>query len=452
MPTTAAASRRASAASTRRARASPRASTANAREASIAGSWIDSGGFPTRSGDTVDRGFENTSFTASVRARARTGRRSGFAPGTPTGTSEYSDFFIAPVDQDFENSALALSADFAPTGNWTSRFMLGHAVDDLDQNQSTDFLDTKRNTIDWQNDFEIAGDGTLTAGFLWQDEEADASPSARPTAPTTTTSQFYLQEPGRVRSAPRCLLGAAYTGSRNLRRPRNVECRIRLQLSPAARSSRFRPARAFRAPDATDLYGFGGNPDLNPEESTSYEVSYRQPIGERQSFFAHGLSQRHRRPDRLLRDRPRYLRGREPERRTGTHRRASRPPGTTTGERWARARGGDAAGSRATGRPTSGSCAARAKTTRQRLPAASGRAKLAFDVLYAGEAARLRLSGPDDAAERTGCANLSARVALGERFTLLLRAENLFDEDYELASGFNTMGQSFFGALRYEFR
>jgi outer membrane cobalamin receptor len=35
---------------------------------------------------------------------------------------------------------------------------------------------------------------------------------------------------------------------------------------------------------------------------------------------------------------------------------------------------------------------------------------------------------------------------------LVARAENLFDEDYELASGFNTMGRSYFGALRYEFR
>ena len=38
-------------------------------------------------------------------------------------------------------------------------------------------------------------------------------------------------------------------------------------------------------------------------------------------------------------------------------------------------------------------------------------------------------------------ANLSAKVALAERFTLLARMENLFDEDYELASGYNTMGQ-----------
>jgi outer membrane cobalamin receptor len=30
--------------------------------------------------------------------------------------------------------------------------------------------------------------------------------------------------------------------------------------------------------------------------------------------------------------------------------------------------------------------------------------------------------------------------------------ENLFDEEYELASGYNTMGRSLFVSLRHEFR
>jgi len=80
-----------------------------------------------------------------------------------------------------------------------------------------------------------------------------------------------------------------------------------------------------------------------------------------------------------------------------------------------------------------------------------GAGEVSFDVLYAGE--RRDFGFPDQTVlPAYWLANLSARVALGEHFTLLLRAENLFDEDYELASGYNSMGQSFFGALRYEFR
>jgi outer membrane cobalamin receptor len=74
-----------------------------------------------------------------------------------------------------------------------------------------------------------------------------------------------------------------------------------------------------------------------------------------------------------------------------------------------------------------------------------------MDVLYAGERRDFGFPSPI-VLPAYWLANLQAKIALGERFTLVARAENLFDENYELASGFNTMGQSFFGALRYEFR
>ena len=137
------------------------------------GAWLDSGGYPTRSDDTVDRGYENTSFSAVAHADAgpvRLGLRAWHAEGT----AQYSDFFALPVDQDFGNSTVALTAEFAPTGAWASRLMLGYAVDDLQQNQSADFLDTSRYTADWQNDFALSDRNTLTAGVLWQDEDAEA--------------------------------------------------------------------------------------------------------------------------------------------------------------------------------------------------------------------------------------------------------------------------------------
>jgi outer membrane cobalamin receptor len=80
-----------------------------------------------------------------------------------------------------------------------------------------------------------------------------------------------------------------------------------------------------------------------------------------------------------------------------------------------------------------------------------GAHELALDVLHAGE--RRDFGFPSQTVlDAYTLVNLAAKIAIGERFTLVLRAENLFDEDYELASGYNSMGQSFFGALRYEFR
>jgi vitamin B12 transporter len=51
--------------------------------------------------------------------------------------------------------------------------------------------------------------------------------------------------------------------------------------------------RAFRAPDATDRYGFGGNPDLEPEIADEYQLGLRYAPGNRHSvdieFYANDI-------------------------------------------------------------------------------------------------------------------------------------------------------------------
>ena len=37
--------------------------------------------------------------------------------------------------------------------------------------------------------------------------------------------------------------------------------------------------KSFRSPDGTDLYGYGGNPNLEPEESVSREISLKYKLG-----------------------------------------------------------------------------------------------------------------------------------------------------------------------------
>ncbi len=365
-----------------------------------------------------------------------------------TGTSEYSDFFVLPVDQDFENSTLALTADFAPTEAWSSRLMLAHAVDDLEQNQSADFLDTTRNTVDWQNDFSLSEGNTLTAGVLWQDEEADAESFGAPYAADTTTSQVYVQDQASF-GPHRLLLGAAYTDHETFggHATWNAEYGLAFGEGSLVTAS---AGTGFRAPDATDLYGFGGNPDLDPEESQSLELSWRQAIGERQSF---SLTAFRNDIDELI-----EFVVIDPDTFEGENRNVAK----------ARIEGVEAAwhydGELWSTRAAATFQDPRDRTTDERLlrrarenyTAEIARRfgeghEVAFDLLYAGE--RRDFGFPSQTVlPAYWLANLSAKVALSERFTLVARVENLFDEDYELASGYNTMGQSFFGALRYDFR
>jgi vitamin B12 transporter len=409
--------------------------------ASVAASWLESAGFPTRAGDTVDRGYENTSFAATAHAGAgpvELGLRAWYA----SGTTQYSDFFVTPVDQDFENTALALTGEFAPAEGWDSRVMFGYALDDIEQNQSPDFIDTTRNTVDWQNNFTIGDANTLTAGLLWQDEKADALSFGLPYDADTTTAQVYVQDQATL-GAHRLLAGAAYTDHETFggHETWNAEYGYAFAAGGVLALS---AGTAFRAPDATDLYGFGGNTELDPEESESYEVSWRKPIGDRQSF---SLAAFRNDIDELI----------------------DYNPVTFVAQNIARARidGLEAAwqldGERWSARATATVQDPQNRTTdtrllrraRQNFTAAVARRfgahEVAVDVLYAGD--RLDFGFPDPVVMPAyWLANLSAKVALGERLLLVARAENLFDEDYELASGYNTMGRSLFAALRYEFR
>ena len=129
--------------------------TGAAGDASFGVAWLDSAGFPTYTGDTTDRGYRNLSVTAAARTELA-GAELGLRAWHAAGTSEYSDFFVTPIDQDFRNAAVALSAAGQPTAAWSTRIMLGYARDQIDQNQSADRLRTERWTLDWQNDITVA--------------------------------------------------------------------------------------------------------------------------------------------------------------------------------------------------------------------------------------------------------------------------------------------------------
>jgi vitamin B12 transporter len=421
--------------------------------ARVAAAWEDSAGFPARAGDTLDRGYENTSFAATFHAAAgpvALGLRGWYA----SGTTQYSDFFLAPLDQDFENMTLATTAEFAPTEVWSSRLMLGHAEDNLEQNQSDDFIDTARNTVDWQNDVRLSDALTLTAGLLWQDEEADAFSDfgfdlVDVYSSDVTTSQLYLQ--GQAGSGPhRMLLGAAYTDHEIFGGHETWNAEYGYVFAGDALVT-FSAGTAFRAPDATDLYSFfGGNPELEPEESESYEVGYRQPLGERQSVsiaaFRNDI-------DGLI---------------------TFVPTGPFTGENLnvdeARIDGLEAEWQHESedwlARISATWQDPRDRTTDERLLRRArenytatlvrrlGGHEIALDVLYNGE--RRDFDNSDFVGQTQlaayWLANLSAKIALGDRLTLFARIANLLDEDYEPADTYNSMGRGFFGSIRYEFR
>jgi vitamin B12 transporter len=405
--------------------------------------WIDSEGFPTRTTDDTDRGFEN--FSGQIHGRMQLGAvEVGLRHWQAAGTSQYSDFFLTPVDQDFRNAVTAADVEFAPAAAWRTHLTLSRMEDRIEQNESDDRLETERYALDWQNDIAIGAAQLLTAGLLLQREDAQSSSFGFTFAETTDIADFYVQD--RIDVGRHSIeLAAGLTDHDAFGSHTTWNAQYGIEVGGTTRVT-LSAGTAFRAPDATDRYGYGGNPELAPERSLSYEVGVRQTLHERHLF---GLSVFENDIDDLIEfvllDFTTFegeLRNVEQARILGVE--ASYE---YRGSDW-RVRA-EAAWQDPENRTTGEQLLRRARESATLSWVRSfGSVDLIADVLYAGPREdfgfpeRIRLSS-------YVLANLAAQYRIGRDWSVLARVENVLDEQYELASGYNTPDRSVFVALRY---
>jgi len=202
----------------------------------------------------------------------------------------------------------------------------------------------------------------------------------------------------------------------------------------------------FRAPDATDRYGFGGNPALEPERSRNLELGVRHRVGAR-----HSLGLAAFRND--IRDLIEFVTlSYDPF--SGENRNVAdaRIEGIEVSYEL------DAAPwrvrveavhqdprNRATGEVL-------LRRARDSLTVSTlrtlGPVELGLDVLAAGERKDFGFPQPVTL-DGYVLANLTARWQVSPSLSLLTRVENLLDEQYELAHTFNTPGRGIYFAVRY---
>jgi vitamin B12 transporter len=259
-----------------------------------------SAGFPTYAADTLDSGYKNLSGTAAVTTHigdAELGARYYQATGaTQYANAVYNADFTAfqsftPLNEDFTNSLFAVHASGDLTDIWHSRVTLSRVVDDLRQEQDDpyaltaegDFDYTSRDTVDWQNDVKIATAGlnqVLTFGAILYDERTNSLSYGTGYSIDTHAQTYYLQdqlEAGRNRLL--LATGIAHYPQFGDHETWNAEYGYALTPDTLLTVS---AGTAFRAPSATDRFGFGGNPNLLPESSRNFEVGFKSHIDSHQ--------------------------------------------------------------------------------------------------------------------------------------------------------------------------
>lgn len=407
-------------------------------------SWLEADGFPTRTTSDTDRGFDNLSANLQLRADVGAAQLA-LRHWRAQGTTEYSDFILTPVDQDFVTATTAAEIRLPVAGVGEARIGVSHLEDRIEQNQSSDFLETSRDTLDAQFDWRTSGIHTFGTGVMYSNEDASSESYGEPMRAVTDSVSVYVQD--RLAAGPHLgLVALGYTDHETAGTALTWNAEYGYTFN-AARTRVFALAgTGFRAPDATDRYGYGGNPDLEPESSRNYEVGVQHSLTARQgvrlSAFENEIEDL---IDFTVLSYDPFL-------------------GINQNVAAARIRGVEAswdyAGPAWQARVEAIYQDPRDLTddsqllrrAQQSLTVAASRAfgpvRLGLDVLATGE--RKDYGFPEDVTlAGYVLANLMAQYQATPALALIARIENLFNEQYELADTYNTPDRGLYLTVRY---
>lgn len=422
--------------------------------AGLSATTLRTDGFPTYRDSDDDRGFENDTVNAWLQADLGALRLEA-SHWQAAGNTEYADFFRAPQDQDFDNRLTRLQAAWQGR-DWRSQLTLARVIDHIDQGELAfdpdDFVRTERNLVDWQHDLDFIRGLELTAGLSLVQERTSGQSFGAPLEAVAGAGKadrdedaVYLQA-GFELGAHRFVAAGRHTdhdtfGGVNTW---NLEWGTPLGDNWSATAG---VGRGFRAPSTSDLYAFGGNPELQPEISRSIDAGLKyRPHPDHEL----GLALFRTEIDALIEyfDPDGFL-GALPGRNENIG--DARIKGAELG--W-RARRGDwtvdtqLVLQRPEDRRTGAQLLRRAeRIATAQLTRGLGPHEFGLQMLASGERrdfGDVRLAG-------YVLLNLTAKLQLAKHWTLRARLENLLDQDYELVDGYNTPGRGFYASLAYSY-
>lgn len=233
--------------------------------------WQDTDGYAPRVDSELKRGYDNLSV--NLYASRRLGNNEfSVRHWQAEGNVEYLDFFLSPVDQDFKNSttAIELTSDFSDRA--TSKLVVSFMRDDIAQNQADDFVESDRISLDWQYSHELENH-TLTGGLFAVDENASTLSFGSGFNEDTTVQAVFLQDQWS-HDRHKTFVAVRLTDHETFGKHTTWNAEYALEISDAW-TFNTGIGHAFRAPDATDRFGFCGNPSLRPELADEVQLGFR---------------------------------------------------------------------------------------------------------------------------------------------------------------------------------
>jgi vitamin B12 transporter len=401
---------------------------------------FDTDGIRITDASEEDAGFDNQTINAFLDFQA--GRSDfRFSYWEAQGNTEY--YAFADLDQDFKNSVASAVWDYALNGNISSHLRISTITDDIDQNQENflaeiDFADTDRDEIEWKLDYLTDTNMIYSLGVLRSEEDVNArSFGTRIDEETDTNAVYVLLQNQLENSSYNAVVRETDHDDFGNQTTWNIDYRYWVT---AGTNLYIGGGEAFRAPDATDRFGSIGNPDLDAEKSTTFEVGIEHRMTESSILSITYFENRIRdliEPNATFTqleniDKAKItgvelnLQGQRERWQYAVSVLAQNPENTETNETLSR----------------------RAKSRiNSQLTYNQDRWQTGGNVMLVGK----RDNSSFDTIELDSykIANVFARYDFTSSINLSAKIENLFDEDYETAAGFNTKGRTAYAEVSY---
>ena len=373
-----------------------------------------------------------------------------------TGFDSNPPFGLIPFDEDFQDQTTSLGAVFHPLQAWRSDLTLSHMQDETDQNQvdtfnfppAPDHVHTQRTALDWQNDFALSDIQLLTAG-LYTESDHTATESFGSLYDETHRVNALYAEDDLDFGSQRLVLAGRDTHDQEFGNHLTWNVDYGYDLDALTKLTAG-AGTAFRAPTATERFGFDGNPNLQPETSQNLELGVRRKLTDTQelsvSVFRNDL-------DDLIVFQPMPT--------------VSNPfAGENENVDRARVKGiefshvlslaswdwrNDLIFQDPQDLVTNTTLLRRAKRSlTSNLSWHDDLTSASLNLLFTGQRSDVDFNtGAPVTDAGYVLTSVSLHRELGEGFGLLLRFENLFDVRYQTADGYNTAGRSLFLQLEY---
>ncbi|MEC8956514.1 MAG: TonB-dependent receptor [Pseudomonadota bacterium] len=237
-------------------------------------------GYQIRSDSDIKRGYENLTTNFYIKRNIQDNELT-LRHFRANGKIEYLDFMLSPLDQDFINESLAIEFNSNSDSQINSKILISSIKDDIKQNQSTDYVYSKRNVFDGQVTYNTEYHNII-AGLYVSDEEASSYAWGSGFNEDTRSNAIFLQDSisegkHRVFIAARYIDHVTFGNEMLWNAEYGFDINDRIAINGST-------GHAYRAPDATDRYGYGGNIHLLPETSDDIQLNVEYRIDSNTSY------------------------------------------------------------------------------------------------------------------------------------------------------------------------